>query len=171
MPASRGSHSAPTPRARASSSLPGPSSPVLPLYILSSPICEQNGKSGVKVYRKVSKTALHYGGGPSFRRPSFQPTGRPRAKPRATDSTGGSLAAMHRARGVPVPGLPPRPPDSSTAASQLGNYHHIALVAATGSKPVTRPIRCRLASLVHTCHRVETRDKGSPPSARHCRFP
>lgn len=66
MPASRDSHCAPTRRARASSSLPGPSSPVLPLYILSSPIYEQNCKSDVKVYRKVSKTALHYGVGPSF---------------------------------------------------------------------------------------------------------
>jgi hypothetical protein len=66
MPASRGAHCAPTPRARASSSLPGPSSPVLPLYILSNPIREQNGKSGVKVYKKVSKNALHYGPGPSF---------------------------------------------------------------------------------------------------------
>lgn len=56
----------PPPRARASSSLPGPSSPVLPLYILSNPICEQNGKSGVKVYKKVSKNALYYGPGPSF---------------------------------------------------------------------------------------------------------
>ena len=66
MPASRGAHCAPTPRARASSSLPGPSSPVLPLYILSNPTREQNGKSGVKVYKKVSKNALHYGPGPSF---------------------------------------------------------------------------------------------------------
>jgi hypothetical protein len=38
----------------------------LPLYILSNPIREQNGKSGVKVYKKFSKNALHYGPGPSF---------------------------------------------------------------------------------------------------------
>ncbi|KAJ5644339.1 hypothetical protein N7507_011878 [Penicillium longicatenatum] len=37
MPASRGSHCAPAPRARPSSPLPGPSSPVLPLYIPSDP--------------------------------------------------------------------------------------------------------------------------------------
>ena len=66
MPASRGAHGAPTPRAGASGSLPGPSSPVLPLYILTDTIWEQNCKSGVKVYKNISKNALNYGGGPSF---------------------------------------------------------------------------------------------------------
>ena len=64
MPASRGSHCAPAPRARPSSPLPGPSSPVLPLYIPSDPCCVRDGECDVKVYKKLSKNALHYGVGP-----------------------------------------------------------------------------------------------------------
>ena len=111
MPASRGSHCAPTPRARASSSLPGPSSPVLPLYILCDITCEQICKSGVKVYKKLSKNALHYGAGPSFWTAQF-----PADLVKRTYHTKHGGGAPGRASPRPSSRRPP------TAGQQLANW-------------------------------------------------
>ena len=150
MPASRGSHCAPTPRARASSSLPGPSSPVLPLYILCDVTCEQICKSGVKVYKKLSKNALHYGAGPSFWTAQF--------------SADLVKRTYHTKHGGGAPGrASPRPSSRRppTAGQQLANWGITTTLPSRRQRSLCgpRPIRRRLANLASTCFRVETRYK------------
>jgi hypothetical protein len=65
----------------------------------------------------------------------------------------------------------PRPSRRPLAARQpLANWE-ITTTSPPARSVRSRPIRRRLASIADTCLRVEPRGKGSPPSARHCRFP
>ena len=171
MPASRGSPCASTRRARPSSSLPGPSSPVLPLYIPSDLIWAENSKGGVKVYRKLSKNALHYGVGPCTGTAQFSAdlVRKSQSIPYYRDTCGNSIRNHTKPGACQPPALPP-PPCHPAAASQLGNSYHVAFspparLAASKTRPPSTG--------EYSPHLLPGRNplQGSPPSARHCRFP